>query len=393
MLEGKGIKSELAARMAGVRMFSVPPGAYGTNLSGATERSDTWKNEKEVADIYFMRMSHMYGQGFWGDTGQESGQKDVGQELLKNALSGTKMTVHSRSSNVYGLLTGDDPFQSFGGVTMAVRAVDGTSPEVAISNLENVADVKQESLDKYLGREMRTRYLNPEWIKAAQKEGYAGAKMMNETVQNLWGWQVTVPEAVDAAKWNEIFETYVHDRYDLNMEQFFRSSNNLWAYQSLMARMLEAVRKGYWKPSQEVVNELSQRVGTLVQELQEECSEKGCADPILNELVRAELVAVPAMSASPPPVVKPASSAVQPRPQATPSPESATEQVKQVTGRVMEEIQKRAPQPQMMDPSARLWGFLLASLLLAWGFYRARANAPSATNGGRSLWRWGMTRR
>jgi cobaltochelatase CobN len=277
---------------------------------------------------------------------------------------------------------------------MAVRAVDGKSPEVAISNLENTADVKQESLDKYLGREMRTRYLNPEWIKAAQKEGYAGAKMMNETVQNLWGWQVTVPESVDAAKWNEIFETYVRDRYDLDMEEFFRSSNNLWAYQSLMARMLEAVRKGYWKPSDEVVAELSQRVGTLVQELQEECSDTGCADPILNELVRAELVAVPAMAASPAALVKPAAPEAQSPPQATPSEQSAAERVKQVTGRVMEEIQKSAPQPQIIDPWARVWGFVLASLLVAWGFHRGRSVAGTTANGRRAFsWRKVSTKR
>jgi hypothetical protein len=127
-----------------------------------------------------------------------------------------------------------------------------------------------------------------------------------------------------------------------------------------------------------VVNELSQRVGTLIQELHQECSENGCADPILNELVRAELVAVPAASPSPAALQKPDVPQLQPPPRAAPNPESATQQVKQVTGRVMEEIQKDQPQLKPMDPSARLLGFLLVSVLLAWGFYRARANARSA---------------
>jgi cobaltochelatase CobN len=38
------------------------------------------------------------------------------------------------------------------------------------------------------------RYLNPAWIKAMMKEGYAGARMIDKVTEHLWGWQVTVPE-------------------------------------------------------------------------------------------------------------------------------------------------------------------------------------------------------
>ena len=46
---------------------------------------------------------------------------------------------------------------------MAVRSVDGTTPKVYVTNLANPDDAKQESLEKFIGREMRTRYLNPSW--------------------------------------------------------------------------------------------------------------------------------------------------------------------------------------------------------------------------------------
>lgn len=372
MLEGRGVSRELAERLAAVRMFTVPSGAYGSNVSLMTDRSDTWDDEKKVADAYFMRMSHMYGQGFWGESGDAIGQAGVGVDLFKAALSGTKMTVHSRSSNVYQVLTGDDPFQSFGGVTMAVRAVDGKTPEVFISNLENATNMKQESLEKYMGREMRTRYLNPEWIKAMQKEGYAGAKFMNMVVQNMWGWQVTVPEAVDAAKWNEMYETYVKDRYDLDMDKFFRDAGNLWAYQALMTRMLEAVRKGYWKPDDAVVQDLGQKVSELIEELKLKCTEEDCHDPILTKLVQANLVPVPAPAAVAIASAMPAAAAAgRASPSPAPSPEGA-DQPQTVQGYAMEEItHSMATNMQPVTPWMQIAGFLVLCAALWLGFRRA----------------------
>lgn len=371
MLEERGVARDLAARMAAVRMFTVPSGAYGTNLSGITDRSDTWDDEQKVADVYFMRMSHMYGQGFWGEGGQGSGHQGIGRDLLRSALSGTKMTVHSRSSNVYQVLTGDDPFQSFGGVSMAVRAVDGKTPEVYISNLENAADVRQETLDKYMGREMRTRYLNPEWIKAMQQEGYSGAKHVNMVVQNLWGWQVTVPEAVDASKWSEMYETYVQDRYDLDMDKFFRDAGNLWAYQALMTRMLEAVRKGYWKPDDAVVQNLGQKVSDLIEELQLKCTEEDCHDPVLTKLVQANLVPVPAPAAVAIASAMPAAAAAGQAQPAAPGPEGG-EQAQQVQGYAMEEVTRNmAAEMKPVTPWLQILGFLLLCAALWLGFNRA----------------------
>ena len=197
MLMEKGIQEDMAERLATVRIFTEPPGAYGTGLAQVIPLSNTWDNEKQVADVYFMRLSHMYGQGFWGNKvrNEELGVKsdeDVSLTIFKNVLSGSKVAVHSRSGNVYATLDNDDFFQYLGGTAMAIRAVDGKTPEVYVTNMSNPKMPKQETLEKFMGREMRSRYLNPEWIKAMMKEGYAGARFINEVTANLWGWQVTV---------------------------------------------------------------------------------------------------------------------------------------------------------------------------------------------------------
>ncbi|MFH1859551.1 MAG: cobaltochelatase subunit CobN [bacterium] len=294
MLMAKGISDDMAERIAAVRLFTVPSGAYGTNLSNVIPLSGTWDNEKQVADVYFMRMSHLYGQGFWGEK-IEKDYKDVSLEVFKNTLSGSKMAVHSRSGNVYQTLDNDDFFQYLGGTAMAIRSVDGKSPEVYVTNMSNPRMPKQETLEKMMGREMRTRYLNPKWIKAMMKEGYAGARFVDQVITNLWGWQVTVPEAVDAAKWNEMYETYVLDRNGLGIKDMFRGSKNMWAYQSVVARMLECVRKDYWKPDKKVIETLAKEYAESVAEVGLACCDHTCNNPSLTKFTAKVLISVPGL--------------------------------------------------------------------------------------------------
>ncbi|MFN3567702.1 MAG: cobaltochelatase subunit CobN [Caldimicrobium sp.] len=296
----KGVKEELAERLATVRIFSAPPGAYGTNLDKVIPMSNTWETEKQVIDVYFMRESHLYGQGFWGDKVLSSdigleGKEDLSLYVFKRALSGSKIVLHSISGNVYATLDNDDYFQYLGGMAMAVRAIDGKTPEIYITNLTNPKKPIQETLEKFMGREMRSRYLNPEWIKAMMKEKYAGARFIDKVVEHLWGWQVTVPEAIDFAKWNEMYETYVLDKYGLGIKEMFRQAKNMWAYQSMVARMLETIRKGYWKPNKEVVETLAKEYAESVKEVGLACCDHTCNNPLLTKFTANVLISVPGL--------------------------------------------------------------------------------------------------
>ncbi|MDD2709108.1 MAG: cobaltochelatase subunit CobN [Verrucomicrobiae bacterium] len=294
MLRERGVAAETAERLASVRLFTVPSGAYGPNVASVTSVSDTWEKEEQVAGVFMMRMSHLYGQGFWGDKGT-AGSGDIRQVVFTNALAGTKIAVHGRSSNLYGTLDNDDVFQYLGGTAMAVRAVDGKTPEVYVTEMSNPAAPRQETVEQYMGREMRSRYLNPAWIKTMMREGYAGARFVNKVVENLWGWQVTVPEAVDGAKWNEMYETYVLDRNGLDIKQMFRDAKNMAAYQALVSRMLETVRKGYWKPDQAVVENLAREFADSVKEAGLACCDHTCNNPALAKFTVDTLAPVPGM--------------------------------------------------------------------------------------------------
>jgi cobaltochelatase CobN len=209
-------------------------------------------------------MSHLFGQGFWGTRAASGTNRDLSPTLLQLALKGAKGVIHSRSSNIYGAIDSDDFYQYLGGTAMAVRKVNGKPAETLVTDLSNPKAGENMTLERYMGREMRARYLNPKWIEAMLKEGYAGARMIRQVTDNLWGWQVTVPDAVGDAKWQEMFETYVQDRHALGIREKFKAAENLAAYKAMVDRMLTVIEKGYWQASPETVARLKQVQTELV---------------------------------------------------------------------------------------------------------------------------------
>ncbi|HWK42316.1 MAG TPA: cobaltochelatase subunit CobN [Croceibacterium sp.] len=237
-----GVDAEEADKMAGVRIFDEPPGSYNLNTSDIVSASGTWDSEAGFANEYIRKMGHGYGNGYWGQP-----MPDV----FKMALSGTDTVVHSNSTMLYGTLDNDDMFMYMGGLASAIRSLDGETPELVITDTRDPGQPAMTSLDQFIGREFRSRYVNPTWIRGMQKEGYAGAGAMREFVEYLWGWDATATEVVDDAMWQETYETYVEDKSQLGMKQYFED-NSPYAYQDITARMIETIRKERWQASDEV---------------------------------------------------------------------------------------------------------------------------------------------
>jgi cobaltochelatase CobN len=133
-----------------------------------------------------------------------------------------------------------------------------------------------------MGMELRSRYWNPEWIEGMKKEGFEGANKLAKFVEHMWGWQVTMPETIDAARWEQTFDVYVEDKYGMDLEEFFNEKNP-YAYQALTARMLETIRKGYWQPAEEVRQTLATEYIKSVTEYGAACSELICNNPVLEQ--------------------------------------------------------------------------------------------------------------
>ena len=246
----EGKSEEDADYLSSVRIFSNESGAYGTGLAGGALDSDSWENDSKLANLYLERMGFGFGkdEARWSENLSETG-------LYKKVLSGTDGVVFSRSSNLYALMTNDDPFQYFGGIGLAVRNIDGKTPQMYVSNLRRKGQEKIQTLDQFISNEMRSRYFHPRWIKAMQDSGYAGATAILDRMNNMWGWEVMTPDAVRDDQWQEFFEVYVDDKYDMQMREFFEQ-HNAEALAQIIERMLEAVRKGYWQADAETLKKM-----------------------------------------------------------------------------------------------------------------------------------------
>lgn len=246
----EGQSESEADYLSSIRIFSNETGNYGTGLNGASLASDTWDDDSKLANLYLDRMGYAFGKDEkrWSDNVTKTG-------LYSKVLSGTDGVVFSRSTNLYALMTNDDPFQYFGGIGLAVRHLDGKTPEMYVSNLRRKDNVKSQTMSDFLNQEMRSRYFHPRWIKAMQDSGYAGATAILDRMNNMWGWEVMTPKAVRDDQWQEFFEVYVEDKYQLDIREFFEK-NNSHAMAQILERMLEAVRKGYWSADEETIEKM-----------------------------------------------------------------------------------------------------------------------------------------
>ena len=270
-----GVPEGKAQELSMIRIFGEKPGSYGTGVSEMAGNSGIWVSDRDIVDVYERRVGYAFGMGKWGEEARR---------LLRRNLKAVDVAVHSMSSNVYGAMDNDDMFQYVGGLSLAIRKESGEAPDSFIATQQYPNEVKIETLTKTIGRELRVRYLNPKWIRGMKKENYAGAREMANFVEYMWGWQVTTPAAIDREEWEQVYEVYVRDKYNLGLEKFFGKANP-WAFQSMTARMLEAIRKGYWRAEEDVKRNLAVKYAMNVVQKGVACCDHTCNNPLLNQMV------------------------------------------------------------------------------------------------------------
>lgn len=271
----KGYSETEARELSQARVFAPMPGAYSHALQQLIPASGVWEDDREIADVFIHHYSFAYGDTLWGKSLESA---------YKSNLKDVKITMHTRSSNLYNMLDNDDMFAFLGGLSLAVKSQTGEYPDTLVANMQDGKSVNLEDLPKSIGKALRTRYLNPEWIKGMKKEAYSGAKAMDEFVEHLWGFQVTTPFAVDKTHWEQINDVYVEDKYGQDLKKFF-NRNNPWAYQSMTARMLEAVRKDYWQADEKITRKLAAEYAFNVVAKGVACCDHTCNNPMLNQMV------------------------------------------------------------------------------------------------------------
>ena len=280
----KGYSEKEAKEFARYRIFGAPTGGYGTGLDQAIPASGTWEKEDKLAELYINRMNYAYGRNVWGKKSKDA---------FKEALKGTDMVVHSRSTNLFGVLDNDDFYQYMGGLAMAVRSISGKTPELYVSDAKDPSSPKMVTFARFMGLETRARYFNPKWIKGMKEHGYSGASEMAKFVEYLWGWQVTTPKEVSKEMWEQVYQVYVEDKYGMKLKEFFEK-HSPFAYQAITARILEVERKGYQKLDKKLLQKIARDYVTSVATQGMACCEHTCNNIALNQLA-ANILSIPGL--------------------------------------------------------------------------------------------------
>ncbi|MCX2584361.1 cobaltochelatase subunit CobN [Pedobacter sp. MR22-3] len=253
------------------RVFSSNQGAYSTNLEFAAETGESWKSDTTLSNLYLKRMSHAYGENV--DASFQSA-------LFELNIRDVDAAAFSRSSSVYGVL--DHPMVAayFGAYNLAVKNTSGKQPDLFINDLQDTSGAEVTPINEFFHTELRSRYLNPKWMKSMMKHGYDGARYMQSFTENMMLWDVTTPDLVTDNDWNELYDTYVNDKHQVGVKAYMEEKNP-YAAQAMLSTMLEASEKGYWKASEKQLQTLAKSVAGSVVKNGAACNTVVCNSPRL----------------------------------------------------------------------------------------------------------------
>ena len=278
-LINKGLSPKEAREISTYRVFGGVNGNYGTGITGMVQSGDRWENSSEIASVYLQNMGAFYGS--------EKAWEQVRQYALEAALTNTDAVVQPRQSNTWGALSLDHVYEFMGGMNLAVRNITGKEPDAYLSDYRNRNRVRMQELKEAIGVESRTTIFNPNYIREKMKGGASAANGFAEVVQNTYGWNVMKPDVVDNELWDEIYDVYVRDKFDLGVRGYFERQNPA-ALEEISSVMLETARKGMWQASDEQLAALAALHTELVDKHGPSCSGFVCDNAKLREFIASK---------------------------------------------------------------------------------------------------------
>ncbi|HWS52785.1 MAG TPA: cobaltochelatase subunit CobN [Pyrinomonadaceae bacterium] len=230
---------------AAPRVFSNAPGSYGTNVNFMVMDSQ-WEQAEALGDLFVTRKCFAYGR-------DREGRAVEGREArgaFVRALSRVEAAYQNIDSFEIGITDVDHYFEYLGGVSRAVERHAEARPALYLSDA-TTREARVRSLAEMVRLETRAKTLNPKWYEGMLSHGFRGVAEIESHLTNTFGWSATA-DAVDEWVYREVAETFVLDR-----EMIERLSRlNPHSARALVARLLEAQGRGFWRAEAEVLDRL-----------------------------------------------------------------------------------------------------------------------------------------
>lgn len=241
-LLAQGLSSEEARRQASYRVFGSKPGAYGAGLQGLIDER-CWEQKSDLAEAYLNWGGYAYGN--------QKGDGVAAAQAFQHQLSQLEAVVQNQDNREHDLLDSDDYYQFQGGMSNAVEVYHGEAPQVYHGDHANPHKPKIRTLKEELNRVIRSRMLNPKWIKAMREHGYKGAFEMAASVDYLFAYDATTNLIADY-QYQQVSDALVFDPH--NRE--FLEQHNPHALEEMAERLLEATQRGLWQEPGEYADRL-----------------------------------------------------------------------------------------------------------------------------------------
>ncbi|PMB23202.1 cobaltochelatase subunit CobN [Fischerella thermalis CCMEE 5198] len=236
----QGLSSQEAQVRSRYRVFGSKPGAYGTGLQGLIE-SQNWTDDQDLARAYINWSCYAYtscpSQEGLGELGGVSAP-----EAFEQRLSQMQIVLHNQDNREHDILDSDDYYQFQGGLTAAVRSIQGTNPQTYFGDNSMTAKPRVRTLKEEIARVYRSRVVNPKWIAGVMRHGYKGAFEMAATVDYLFAYDATA-KCVEDHMYEGIAQAYL---FDPIVSEFIQSKNP-YALRDMAERLLEAQKRGLWQ--------------------------------------------------------------------------------------------------------------------------------------------------
>ena len=120
-------------------------------------------------------------------------------------------------------------------------------------------------IKKTIDYEVRTKILNPAWMKGQIESGYRGVKNLNKRVEHLLGWQATAG-SVDNWVWSDVADKYMFNE-EVRKQMM---KENIWAVEDQLKRLMEAYKRGMWDATDEEIEKLKQIYLEIESEIEEQ---------------------------------------------------------------------------------------------------------------------------
>ncbi len=267
----QGVEADEAEFLAASRVFSAMPGTQGNGLSDKMAATDSWDQRADLIETYLNRASYIYGTDKDGEAVYGLAAKDTFVDVLKNV----EATIHVIDST-YGALDNDDIAGDLGGLTLAAEYASGQEVNAYIANTRmGLNGARVQTIREFVAQELDSRLLNPLYVEAMLKEGYAGSATLADYIGNTFFVAASL-DAVSDQDWHNLAATYIFN-------DVVRSQLDPYCLQSMIGWAMEAARKDIWQASAEDLTILSDVYIQTMVDYGVVCCHHTCKNIVMNE--------------------------------------------------------------------------------------------------------------